>query len=84
MIQIQENVRTDRRMDGQMEGRKDGQTLFHRTLPTTAASPIIKADKCCAVVIIDVKGYIREAESKLVYKDKDNNLQTIIYCKPTD
>ena len=32
--------RTDRRTEGWTEERKDGQTLFHRTLPATAGGPI--------------------------------------------
>ena len=36
MIQFQENPWTV----GQTEGQKDGQTLFYRTLPATAGSPI--------------------------------------------
>ena len=51
MIQFKENAWADRRMEGQtegwmegwtggqMEGRKDRQILFHRTLPATAGSP---------------------------------------------
>ena len=35
MIQFQENAWTE----GQTEGLKDGQTLFHRTLLTTARGP---------------------------------------------
>ena len=35
MIQFQENARTE----GRTERRKDGQTLFHRTLPATAGNP---------------------------------------------
>ena len=31
--------RPDKWKDGRTEGRKDGQTLFHRTLPTTAGGP---------------------------------------------
>ena len=36
MIQFQENAQTDGRMDGKTDRRKDRQTLFHMTLPTTA------------------------------------------------
>ena len=36
MIQFKENTWTDGRMERQTEGRKDGQTLFYRTLPATA------------------------------------------------
>ena len=36
MIQFQENAWTE----GRMEGWKDGQTLFYRTLPATAGGPI--------------------------------------------
>ena len=36
MIQFQENVLIDGRMDG-----KDGQTLFHRTLPANTGGPKI-------------------------------------------
>ena len=39
LIQFQENTWTGRRMDRRMEGLKDGQSLFHRTLPTTAQGP---------------------------------------------
>ena len=35
MIQFQENAQTDGRTDGRTERRKDEQTLFYRTLPTT-------------------------------------------------
>ena len=35
MIQFKENAQTD----GQKDGWKDGQTLFHRTLPATARGP---------------------------------------------
>ena len=38
MIQLQENAWAERLM----EGWKDGQTLFYRTLPATAEGPIIK------------------------------------------
>ena len=37
MIQFQK-----KRSDGSIEGRKDGQTLFHKTLPATAGGPIVK------------------------------------------
>ena len=37
MIQFQEKAWTE----GQTEGRKDRQTLFYRTLPTTAGGPKI-------------------------------------------
>ena len=48
MTQFQENTWTDRRMDGRIDGRadgwkdrlKDGQTLFHRTVPANAEGPI--------------------------------------------
>ena len=30
-------------MEGQKDGRTDGQTLFYRTLPATAEGPIKKA-----------------------------------------
>ena len=40
MIQFQEDARTEGRKDGwkdvSQDGRKDGQTLFHRTFPATA------------------------------------------------
>ena len=40
MIQSQENARTDRKTEEQTKNRwKDGQTLFHRTLPATAKGP---------------------------------------------
>ena len=38
MIQFKENARTD--------GRKEGQTLFYRTLPATAGSPIKMIRSC--------------------------------------
>ena len=38
MIEFQENAWTERRMEGR-ERRKDGQTLFCRTLPATARGP---------------------------------------------
>ena len=41
MIQFKENARRDGRTeDGRTHGRTGGQTLFHRTLPTTAGGPI--------------------------------------------
>ena len=40
MIQFKENAQTDRRMEGPKDGWKDGQTLFYRTLPTTARGPM--------------------------------------------
>ena len=39
MTPFQENARTDERPEGQMEGWKDGKTLFYRTLQTTAGGP---------------------------------------------
>ena len=36
MIQFKENAQTD----GKMEGQKDRQTLFYRTLPANAGGPI--------------------------------------------
>ena len=38
MTQLQEQARTD----GRMEAWKDGQTLFHRTFPATAEGSSIK------------------------------------------
>ena len=43
MTQFQENARADGTMKGRMEGWKDGQALFYRTLPATAGGP--KRDK---------------------------------------
>ena len=39
MIQFKENAQADRRTEGQTEGQKDRQTLFHRTLTATAGGP---------------------------------------------
>ena len=38
-MKFQENAQADRRADGRMEGRKDKQTLFNRTLPATTRGP---------------------------------------------
>ena len=37
MTQLQENLRTDGRIEGQKGGQKDRQTLFYRTLPAATA-----------------------------------------------
>ena len=39
MTQFQENAWTDGRMEGQMEGQKDRQTLFYSSLPATTRGP---------------------------------------------
>ena len=41
MIQFQENAWTE----GRMEGQKDGQTLFYRTLPATAPLRVQKVHR---------------------------------------
>ena len=38
---IPRNAPTDGRTDGRTEWRKDGQTIFNRTLPANAGGPII-------------------------------------------
>ena len=43
MMQFQENTWTEE----QPEGRKDGQTLFHRTLPATIGGIINCMEFCC-------------------------------------
>ena len=37
---IIQRKRPDRRTKGQKDGRKDGETLFYRTLPATAGGPL--------------------------------------------
>ena len=44
MSQFQENLQTDGRMDRRTYGRKDGQTLFYRTLPSEAGSPTTRQE----------------------------------------